>query len=93
MKRCACTRSLRLIRRLQAPLLVLHGARDEIVPLMHAEALADAAAAPKRLHVFPGVGHNDLITRAGTAWAQAIAAWARDLPHPGAAGLGEDQLT
>ena len=78
--------SLRRIPRLQAPLLVLHGARDEIVPLMHADALAEAAPAPKRLHVFPGVGHNDLITRAGTAWAQAIAAWARDLPQAGAAG-------
>ena len=77
--------SLRLIPQLQAPLLLLHGARDEIVPLMHAEALAGAAAAPTRLHVFPSVGHNDLVTRAGTAWAQAIRAWASDLPHPGAA--------
>jgi fermentation-respiration switch protein FrsA (DUF1100 family) len=78
--------SLRLIPRLQAPLLILHGARDEIVPLIHAQALLEAASTTKRLHVFPGVGHNDLITRAGTAWAQAIAAWTRDLPHPGATG-------
>lgn len=77
--------SLRLIPRLQAPLLVLHGARDQIVPLMHGEALVEAAPAPKRLRIFPGVGHNDLITRAGRVWAQAIAAWARELPHPGTA--------
>jgi fermentation-respiration switch protein FrsA (DUF1100 family) len=73
--------SLRLIRRLRAPLLVLHGARDDIVPLMHGEALVEAAPAPKRMHVFPEVGHNDLVTRAGRAWAQAIAAWARELPR------------
>jgi len=78
--------SLRLIRRLQAPLLVLHGERDEIVPLMHGEALVEAAPAPKRMHVFPDVGHNDLLTRAGRAWAQAIAAWARELPQSGPAG-------
>ncbi len=78
--------SLRLIRRLQSPLLVLHGARDEIVPLMHAEALVEAAPEPKRMHVFPGVGHNDLLTRAGRAWGRRIEAWARDLPQPGTAG-------
>ena len=85
--------SLRRICRLQSPLLVLHGARDEIVPLAHGEALVEAAPAPTRMHVFPGVGHNDLLTSAGTAWAQAIAAWARDLPHSDAARGGKDQLT
>jgi uncharacterized protein len=70
--------SLRLIRRLASPLLVLHGERDEIVPLMHGEALVEAAAVPKRLHVFHDAGHNDLLLRAGGAWAEAIAAWARE---------------
>jgi pimeloyl-ACP methyl ester carboxylesterase len=77
--------SLRRIARLQAPLLVLHGARDEIVPRMHADALLEAAPAPKRMHVFPGAGHNDLLTCAGPAWAQAIAAWARELAPTSAA--------
>jgi len=77
--------SLRRIPRLQVPLLVLHGARDEIVPLRHGEALVEAAPAPKRMHVFPDVGHNDLLTCAGRAWAQAIAAWARELAPTSAA--------
>jgi fermentation-respiration switch protein FrsA (DUF1100 family) len=72
--------SIRLIRGLAAPLLVLHGERDEIVPLMHAEALAEAAAGPKRMHVFPGAGHNDLLARAGPEWARTIETWARRLP-------------
>jgi len=71
--------SLRRIRRLVSPLLVLHGARDEIVPLMHGEALVEAAPGRKRLHVFPDAGHNDLLLRAGPAWSQAIAAWAREV--------------
>jgi pimeloyl-ACP methyl ester carboxylesterase len=78
--------SLRLIGRLTVPLLVLHGERDEIVPLMHAEALAEAAAGPKRMHVFAGAGHNDLLARAGPEWARAIASWARELGRDRLAG-------
>jgi hypothetical protein len=69
--------SLRLIPGLTVPLLVLHGERDEIVPALHGEALFHAAPGPKRLEVFPGAGHNDLIARAGPEWANAIATWAR----------------
>jgi fermentation-respiration switch protein FrsA (DUF1100 family) len=71
--------SVRLIRRLQAPLLVLHGARDPIVPLMYGEALFDAAPDPKRIEVFAGAAHNDLIACAGRDWIQAITGWAADL--------------
>ncbi len=71
--------SLRLIRELRAPLLVLHGERDDIVPLTHGRALFDAAPEPKRIEVFPKVGHNDLVPLAGKAYAEAIASWARGL--------------
>ncbi|HEX2310634.1 MAG TPA: alpha/beta hydrolase [Vicinamibacterales bacterium] len=64
--------SLRRVRQLRAPLLVIHGDRDEIVPLPHAEALFEAAPDPKRLHIIEGVGHNDLVTVAGEQWAAAI---------------------
>ena len=68
--------SLRLVTRLRAPLLVLHGDRDEIVPLMYGQALFDAAPEPKAMHVFRGVAHNDVLARAGREWADAIARWA-----------------
>ena len=71
--------SLRLIAGLPVPLLVLHGDRDTIVPALHGEALFDAAPGPKRLRIFPGAGHNDLIAHAGAAWAEAIVEWAREL--------------
>ena len=70
--------SLERIRRLRAPLLVLHGSRDEIVPLMDGEELYDAAPGPKRMQVFDA-GHNDVLARAGSAWIRAIAGWARNL--------------
>jgi fermentation-respiration switch protein FrsA (DUF1100 family) len=68
--------SLRLIRGLRAPLLCLHGERDEIVPLLHGEALYDAAPQPKVMHVFRGVAHNDVLAHAGHEWVDVIARWA-----------------
>jgi pimeloyl-ACP methyl ester carboxylesterase len=68
--------SLRLVRDLRAPLLVLHGDRDDLVPLMSGEELYEAAPEPKTMHVLAGVGHNDLVSRAGDEWAAAIAEFA-----------------
>src|SRR4051812_525797 len=59
------------------------GEHDDIVPLMHGAALAAPAPEPKRLQVFAGAGHDDLLTRAGTRWAETITAWVRDLDQPG----------
>ena len=67
--------SLDRIPGLRAPLLVLHGARDPVVPLMHGEELFHAAPEPKRLEVFPTAAHNDL---GGERWAELITDWARD---------------
>jgi uncharacterized protein len=71
--------SLALVPGLAAPLLVLHGDRDDIVPLIHGQALAEAAPPPKRMHVFAGTGHNDILATAGGEWAGVIAAWAREI--------------
>jgi fermentation-respiration switch protein FrsA (DUF1100 family) len=68
--------SLRLIRRLRAPLLVIHGERDAIVPAEHGRALYEAAREPKLLRIFPDAGHNDLIATAGEQWASTIADFA-----------------
>ncbi len=72
--------SLDRIARLRAPLLVLHGDRDEIVPLSHGERLFAAAPEPKRLHVVAGVGHNDLVTRMGASYGAVIARLAGSSP-------------
>jgi fermentation-respiration switch protein FrsA (DUF1100 family) len=69
--------SLRLIADLEAPLLVLHGERDDIVPVSQGRALFDAAPEPKQIRTFRDLGHNDLVPLAGRDYAEAIAAWAR----------------
>ena len=66
--------NLRRIAGLRARLLVLHGARDDIVPLMHGEELYVAAPEPMRIEVFSDAGHNDLI---GPEWIETITRWAR----------------
>lgn len=76
--------SLRRIAHLRAPLLIVHGERDEIVPLSQAKTLFEAAPGQKRLRTMPGVGHNDLISLAGKAFSEEIAAWAGELARRGA---------
>ena len=70
--------SLGRIRELDAPLLVLHGEYDTIVPPAHGRAIFEAARHPKRMHIFPGAGHNDLVPLAGAAYAQVIRSWAQE---------------
>jgi uncharacterized protein len=74
--------ALRWIHKLHAPLLVLHGDCDEIVPLSQGRALFEAASGPKRMHVFDGLGHNDLVPRARAELARVVASWARPLFTP-----------
>jgi fermentation-respiration switch protein FrsA (DUF1100 family) len=49
-----------LIGQADAPVLILHGEVDEIIPLSQGRALFAAAREPKRLIVYPGAHHNDL---------------------------------
>jgi len=60
---------------LRAPVLVLHGDADEIVPVAHARALAEAAAGPRRLEIVAGAGHNDLVALMGASYGRTVAAW------------------
>jgi hypothetical protein len=51
--------SIERIASVHAPLLVIAGDRDDIVPESLSRRLFDAAAEPKRYVVVPGAGHND----------------------------------
>jgi hypothetical protein len=54
---------------------VPHCDRDDIVPLEQGQALFGAAPGPKRMRVFAGSGHNDLLDREGKGVATEIASW------------------
>jgi uncharacterized protein len=49
----------------RAPLLVIAGDADRIVPLEHSRRLHDAARSPKTLVVIEGADHNDASLSAG----------------------------
>jgi uncharacterized protein len=57
--------SAALVGRLTAPLLVVAGGRDRIVPASHSRRLFAAAPEPKRLVVLDGADHNDHDLHAG----------------------------
>ncbi len=48
------------IDRIGAPLLIVHGEQDRVVPVAHGRALFDAANDPKEAKIIPAAGHNDL---------------------------------
>jgi len=48
------------IQGVRAPVLVVHGVEDRIVPVDLGQALFAAAAEPKKAHWIAGAGHNDL---------------------------------
>ena len=51
----------RVIGGVRSPVLVIHGARDQIIPLAMGQAVFAAAPQPKRLWVAPDAGHIDLV--------------------------------
>jgi fermentation-respiration switch protein FrsA (DUF1100 family) len=52
--------SKRYIGKVKAPVLVLHGERDSIIPLSMGLAIHAASPEPKKLVLFPNGGHVDL---------------------------------
>jgi fermentation-respiration switch protein FrsA (DUF1100 family) len=57
--------SLAKIGQVQAPILILHGTRDEIVPFSMGQRLFTAAPEPKFFFPVEGAGHNDVIEMGG----------------------------
>ena len=59
-------RTIDRIGAVEAPLFMIHGGRDAIIPLNQARHVFHAATEPKNLVVVPQAGHNDLFDRG--AW-------------------------
>ncbi len=74
--------NLRRIRRLEVPVLVLHGRRDSTVPFWHGEALYRAAPGPKWNLWLDRAGHNDLEEVGGDAYWDAIHELSRYILSP-----------
>jgi fermentation-respiration switch protein FrsA (DUF1100 family) len=77
-------RTLRRLNRVRAPVLVIHGTADEVIPLANGRALFHAARGPKQSLWVDGAGHNDLVERAGARYWAALRRFADSLPPPAA---------
>ncbi|HEV2511446.1 alpha/beta hydrolase [Bosea sp. (in: a-proteobacteria)] len=67
-------RSDLLIGKVKAPLLVLHGQRDNVIPFSQGEALFALANPPKRFVGFPDGNHSDLRAHGSIAELQRFLA-------------------
>ena len=64
--------TLSKISRVDVPVMVLHGDRDEIVPFSMSRELFDAAKGPKRFYTIEGAGHNDTYYVGGPDYFEAL---------------------
>ena len=75
--------ALSKIGTISAPVLVLHGDRDEIMPLEGARQLFEAAPGPKQFHVIPGAGHNDTYVVGGEPYFAVLRTFVERLVREG----------
>lgn len=73
--------NIKKIAQVKAPLLIIHGKRDSIVPFWHGQKLMQAANRPKHFFAVEYAGHNDLIQVAGAAYWQTIQTFVNGLNH------------
>lgn len=69
--------TLEKISAVQAPVFVVHGTRDEIVPFRMGEALFAQASTPKGFYEVKGAGHNDVFWVGGREYFQILARFVR----------------
>ena len=69
--------NVRHVRHVHAPVLVVHGTADEVIPLSHGRRLFQAATDPKQALWVEGAHHNDLLAVAGQRYWDALTQFSR----------------
>ncbi|HXG53288.1 MAG TPA: alpha/beta hydrolase [candidate division Zixibacteria bacterium] len=64
--------TVRRIREVRAPVLVLHGELDEVVPFAQGRRVFEAAPEPKTFHAIRGSRHNDAYVTGGEAYLASL---------------------
>ncbi len=64
--------NLARIDRVTAPVLIMHGVADEVIPFWHGERLYEAVRSPKQFFPLEGAGHNNFVDVAGDRYIQAL---------------------
>jgi len=61
--------SISKIKSINAPLMIIHGSSDNVVPISLGKKLFNAAVAPKTKHWIDGASHNDVFEKGGSGFA------------------------
>ncbi len=72
--------NLSKIGRINAPLLILHGDRDEVIPYAQGQRLFEGATQPKIFYTISDAGHNDTDQVGGQAYFDEMARFIDRLP-------------
>ncbi len=64
--------TLSKIGKVKAPILIVHGEQDEIVPFRHGRRLFEAASEPKEFYPIRGAHHNDISAVGGMAYLDRL---------------------
>ena len=64
--------SLNRLKRVKAPVLVMHGDQDQVIPFDHGRRLYAAASGPKQSLWVAGANHNNFLQIAGEQYFQAL---------------------
>lgn len=67
------------IGRINAPLLVIHGKSDRLVPFSHGKSLYQKASQPKENYWIEGAGHNNILKVSGTQYWKRLSQFTRTL--------------
>ncbi|NCC24884.1 MAG: alpha/beta hydrolase [Deltaproteobacteria bacterium] len=65
-------RNIAKVEKIEAPILVIHGDRDEVVPFTHGRQIMAKAREPKFFFQAKAARHNDLISVSGPAYERAV---------------------
>jgi uncharacterized protein len=71
--------SLAAVPLIRAPMLMIHGESDSLVPPDQSRQLQQAAAGPAELVLVPGAGHNDVFVRGGPELWRTVRAFLASL--------------
>jgi len=74
--------SLARINRVTVPSIIIHGERDEIVPISQGHKLYQAANQPKQFLGLPAAGHNDTNIAGGGIYWDTLTEFLRTISQP-----------
>ena len=85
--------SLSKIRQVRAPILIMHGTCDEVVPFWMGKKLYAAAPEPKSFFSIEGAGHNDVLLVGGESFLNCLRQFITTCGDEAQSHVGESDMS